>query len=150
MRKWLRRIRGAIGMGFTWAAAWFTAGLVPRWVFGVNADVPFPALHHGSTEDTETAHGKPQGLGGCAVHPQAVFRGRFRVSVVQGGRARGSLRHVSLPGAPIYLAGLSSVPRRAPDALPIPCDREPPRLSSADPPIGTATFALEDGCPRIP
>jgi hypothetical protein len=44
MRKWLRRIRGATGMGFTWAAAWFAAGLVPRWVFGFNADVPFPLV----------------------------------------------------------------------------------------------------------
>jgi hypothetical protein len=44
MRKWLRRIRGALGMGFTWAAAWSAAGLVPRWVFGVNADAPFPLV----------------------------------------------------------------------------------------------------------
>ena len=44
MRKWLRRIRGAIGMGFTWAAAWFAAGFVPRWVLGFNADLPFPLL----------------------------------------------------------------------------------------------------------
>ena len=44
MRKWLRRVRGAIGMGCTWAAAWFAAGLVPRWVFGFNADVPFPLV----------------------------------------------------------------------------------------------------------
>ena len=44
MRKWLRRIRGAIGMGFTWAAAWFAAGFVPRWVFGVYSDLPFPLL----------------------------------------------------------------------------------------------------------
>ena len=44
MRKWLRRIRGAIGMGFTWAAAWFAAGLVPRWVLGFNPDVPFPLV----------------------------------------------------------------------------------------------------------
>lgn len=44
MRTWLRRIRGAIGMGFTWAAAWFAVGLVPRWVFGLNADVPFPLV----------------------------------------------------------------------------------------------------------
>jgi hypothetical protein len=44
MRNWLRRIRGAIGMGFTWAAAWFAAGSVPRWVFGFNADVPFPLV----------------------------------------------------------------------------------------------------------
>ena len=44
MRKRLRRIRGSIGMGFTWAAAWSVAGLVPRWVFGFNADVPFPLV----------------------------------------------------------------------------------------------------------
>ena len=44
MRKWLRRIRGAIGMGVTWAAVWSAAGLVPRWVFGFNADVPFPLV----------------------------------------------------------------------------------------------------------
>jgi len=44
MGKWMRRIRGAIGMGFTWAAAWFAAGLVPRWLFGFNPDVPFPLV----------------------------------------------------------------------------------------------------------
>jgi hypothetical protein len=44
MRTWLRRIRGAIGMGLTWAAAWFAAGTVPRWVFGVNTDAPLPLV----------------------------------------------------------------------------------------------------------
>src|SRR5689334_13583225 len=44
MRKWLRRIRGAIGTGFTWAAAWFAVGFVPRWIFGINSDLPFPIL----------------------------------------------------------------------------------------------------------
>src|SRR6184192_3526479 len=44
MQKWLRRIRGATGMGFTWGAVWSAAGLVPRWVFGFNADVPFPIV----------------------------------------------------------------------------------------------------------
>jgi hypothetical protein len=45
MKKWLRRIRGAIGMGLTWAAAWFGAGLVLLLVVGVGAaDVPFPLL----------------------------------------------------------------------------------------------------------
>ena len=47
MRKWLRRIRGAIGMGFTWAAAWFAVGFVPRWVFGIESDLPFPLLFGG-------------------------------------------------------------------------------------------------------
>ena len=44
MGKWLRRIRGTIGMGLTWAAAWSVAGLVPRWFFGFNPDVPFPIV----------------------------------------------------------------------------------------------------------
>jgi hypothetical protein len=44
MQKLLRRIRGAIGMGLTWAVAWSIVGLVPRWVFGFNADAPFPLI----------------------------------------------------------------------------------------------------------
>ena len=28
MKKWLRRIRGAVGMGLTWAAAWFGVGAI--------------------------------------------------------------------------------------------------------------------------
>src|SRR5262245_54528484 len=44
MRKWLRRIRGAIGMGFTWAFAWSAVGLVPRWLLGFNPDAPFPII----------------------------------------------------------------------------------------------------------
>lgn len=43
MKKWLRRMRGAIGMGLTWAAAWFGAGLILLLVVGFGAaDVPFP------------------------------------------------------------------------------------------------------------
>jgi uncharacterized membrane protein YdcZ (DUF606 family) len=34
-------------MGITWAAAWFAAGFVPRWVFGINSDLPFPLLFAG-------------------------------------------------------------------------------------------------------
>jgi hypothetical protein len=44
MGKLLGRIRGAIGMGLTWAVAWAAAGSVPRWVFGFNPDVPFPLV----------------------------------------------------------------------------------------------------------
>jgi hypothetical protein len=45
MKKWLRRIRGAIGMGLTWAIAWFGAGLILLLVVGFGAaDVPFPLL----------------------------------------------------------------------------------------------------------
>lgn len=40
---WGRRIRAAIGMGLTWAAAWFAAGLGLLLVVGLGAaDVPFP------------------------------------------------------------------------------------------------------------
>ena len=44
MGNWARRIRGAIGMGVLWGAAWSLAGSIPRWVFGFNADVPFPLV----------------------------------------------------------------------------------------------------------
>jgi len=44
MQKWLRRVRGAIGIGVSWAVAWSAVGLVPRWVFGVNTDAPFPLV----------------------------------------------------------------------------------------------------------
>ena len=47
MKKWLRRIRGAIGMGLTGAAAWFGAGMII--LLGLllltgstGADVPYP------------------------------------------------------------------------------------------------------------
>lgn len=43
MRTW-PRIRGAIGTGLTWAAAWAAVGMTPRWLFGFNADVPFPLV----------------------------------------------------------------------------------------------------------
>ena len=43
MNTWLRRIRGAVGMGLTWAFAWFSAGMALLLVVGPEAaDVPFP------------------------------------------------------------------------------------------------------------
>ena len=44
MRRWLRRIRGAIGMGFTWGAAWSGAGILLAVVTGFKADAPFPLI----------------------------------------------------------------------------------------------------------
>ncbi|HXT17058.1 MAG TPA: hypothetical protein VN706_15560 [Gemmatimonadaceae bacterium] len=44
MRNGLRRVRGALGIGFIWGAVWSVVGGVPRWVFGFNADVPFPVV----------------------------------------------------------------------------------------------------------
>jgi hypothetical protein len=43
MKTWLRRIRGALGMGLTWAIAWFGAGMILLLIVGPDAaDVPFP------------------------------------------------------------------------------------------------------------
>lgn len=44
MRKWLRRVRGAIGIGITWGVVWSASGTVPRWIFGFNPDAPFPII----------------------------------------------------------------------------------------------------------
>jgi hypothetical protein len=44
MRKWLRRIRGAIGMGVVWGAAWSGAGIVAAVLTGFAADAPFPLV----------------------------------------------------------------------------------------------------------
>ena len=44
MKKWGQRIRGAIGMGLTWGAAWFGAGILLARVPGFDSDLPFALL----------------------------------------------------------------------------------------------------------
>ena len=44
MKTWWRRIRGAIGMGLTWGAAWFGAGVLLARVPGFYSDLPFALL----------------------------------------------------------------------------------------------------------
>jgi hypothetical protein len=48
MKKWSRRLRGAIGMGLTWAAAWGAAGSIVVLGFvlrtGSRPDAPFPIM----------------------------------------------------------------------------------------------------------
>ena len=44
MQKWLRRIRGAIGTGLTWGAAWSGAGVVLAAITRFQADAPFPLI----------------------------------------------------------------------------------------------------------
>jgi hypothetical protein len=34
-------------MGITWAAAWSAVGFVPRWILGIEGDLPFPILFGG-------------------------------------------------------------------------------------------------------
>lgn len=43
MGTWLRKLRGALGLGLAWAFAWFAAGMVLLLIVGPDAaDVPFP------------------------------------------------------------------------------------------------------------
>lgn len=43
MKRWLRKLRGAFGLGVTWGLAWFAAGMALLLVVGPEAaDVPFP------------------------------------------------------------------------------------------------------------
>ena len=42
--QWLKRIRGAIGIGLTWAAVWFGAGILLARVPGFYSDLPFAPL----------------------------------------------------------------------------------------------------------
>ncbi|HEY3285955.1 MAG TPA: hypothetical protein VGJ96_02415 [Gemmatimonadaceae bacterium] len=44
MGTWGRRIRAAIGMGLTWGAAWFAAGVLLARVPGFYSDLPFALL----------------------------------------------------------------------------------------------------------
>ena len=44
MKMWWRRIRAAIGMGLTWGAAWFGAGILLARVPGFYSDLPFALL----------------------------------------------------------------------------------------------------------
>lgn len=44
MQTWGRRIRGAIGMGLAWGAAWFGAGILLARVPGFDSDLPFALL----------------------------------------------------------------------------------------------------------
>ena len=41
MKKWLRRIRGAVGMGLTWAVAWSGVGVILGLVVGGAPDVAY-------------------------------------------------------------------------------------------------------------
>lgn len=44
MKKWWRRIRGAIGMGLIWGAAWSLAGGILARLPGIDSDLPLPLL----------------------------------------------------------------------------------------------------------
>ena len=106
MQKWLRRIRGAIGMGVTWAAALFVVGFVPGWVLGFNSDLPFPIL-----------------FGALGFIAGVIFSGLL---VLTEGRRR--FEEMSLP---FYSQPSSSEAR---PWVGVRCWRSPRRLPSRQPP----------------
>jgi hypothetical protein len=76
MKKWLRRIRGAVGMGLTWAAGWALVGVLIELIIEI-----LPALPMGSlVDDWVGALAVPGFLGGLvfsAVLWIAESRRRF-------------------------------------------------------------------------
>ena len=44
MKNWLRRIRGALGMGFAWGIALGLLAGAVRWALGIYTDAPIPLL----------------------------------------------------------------------------------------------------------
>lgn len=44
MQTWMRRVRGAIGMGLAWGAGWFGAGILLARVPGLDSDLPLALL----------------------------------------------------------------------------------------------------------
>lgn len=101
MRRWLRRVRGAIGMGLTWAFAWFAAGMVLLLIVGPDAaDVPFP-LGFGLI-------GFFGGLAFAAVLGAVEGRHRFDQMSLPRFAAWGGLGGLLLSGVFVPLAGLGA------------------------------------------
>jgi hypothetical protein len=44
MQKWVRNIRGSVGIGFAWGAAWAAAGMVLTVITRFQSDAPFPLV----------------------------------------------------------------------------------------------------------
>jgi hypothetical protein len=44
MKKWLQRIRGAVGIGLTWAAGWAPVGAITGWVTGIILGFPLGGI----------------------------------------------------------------------------------------------------------
>ena len=44
MKRWLQRVRGAVGIGLTWAAGWAPIGAITGWVTGVLLGFPLSVV----------------------------------------------------------------------------------------------------------
>ena len=103
MKKWLRRIRGAIGMGLTWALAWFGVGMIVLLVLFVSgsqgADVPFP-LYWGSL-------GFLSGVTFSAILGTVEGRRRLEQMSISRFAGWGALAGLLLSGGLIWSGGLA-------------------------------------------
>ena len=104
--RWLRRIRGAIGVGLAWGLAWFLAGMVLLLVVGPDAaDVPFPV-----------------GFGALGFLAGVTFSGLL--GLVDGRRR---FEEMSMPRfAALGAAGGLALARRAEDPTLLTDDRDGP------------------------
>ena len=140
MRTWVRRVRGAIGMGLIWGVAWsFAGGLLAR-VPGLDSDLPFPLLFaalgfvtgiifSGIIATIESGrrndHISLPRVAGWGAVSGVVLSGIFAVSAVLGGRSLWGevllfAPALALAGA-VSAAGSLALARRAePRALPDP------------------------------
>ncbi len=89
MRKWLRRLRGAFGMGLTWAIGWGSIGFLLELITGL-----VPGWNGAIVDIWPMALGVPGFLGGAF----------FSVALGIAGRRRG-FDELSLPG----FAGLGAL-----------------------------------------
>jgi hypothetical protein len=82
MKKWLQRIRGAIGIGLTWAAGWPAIGAITGWATGVFLGFPLGVV----TANYAVMLGVPGFIGGT------IFS-----TVLSLAEGRRSFNELSLP-----------------------------------------------------
>ncbi len=117
MKRWLRRIRGAVGMGLVWAAAWAPAGVLLGMV--VDPD--------GSMDEMWAAVGAyPRFLGGVAFS-----------AVLAAAAGRRRLEPLSLPRVAAWGAAAGLLVGALPFALGASTTERPPSLLLAAVTAGT-------------
>ncbi len=92
MKGWMRRLRGAIGLGLAWAAAWFSAGMVLLLIVGFVVTMVGQAFLHPKGGGRPPQGGQttrpPERIGGTLVQdPQCgTYLPRERaIAVTSGG-----------------------------------------------------------------
>jgi hypothetical protein len=112
MTKWLRRIRGAIGIGLTWAFTWGAAGALVTLGFlvrtGSRPDAPFPIMFGAAGFIAGLIFSGVLGLVEGRRRFDEMSLGRFAAWGAAGGAALATafVSGVSLSGNPAFLWNL--------------------------------------------